>query len=136
MGIKGSSTTALVLSDVKTPVSTLLGEVGMGGKIALNTLNIGRFKLGAMCGGGMKLMVQEAVRYANERHQFGQPISNFGAIKAKLGEMAIKTWVGETMNYRTLGLLDAGLAALGDNADMDACARTIEDYAAECSIIK
>src|ERR687889_512404 len=136
MGIKGSSTTALVLSDVKTPVSTLLGEVGMGGKIALNTLNIGRFKLGAMCGGGMKLMTQEAVRYANERHQFGKPISSFGAIKAKLGEMAVRTWVGEALNFRTLGLLDAGLAALGPDADMDARSRTIEEYATECSIIK
>ena len=136
MGIKGSSTTALVLSDVKTPVSNLLGEVGMGGKIALNTLNIGRFKLGAMCGGGMKLMTQEAVRYANERHQFGKPISSFGAIKAKLGEMAVRTWVGESMNYRTLGLLDAGLAALGADASMLDKGRTIEEYATECSIIK
>ena len=136
MGIKGSSTTALVLSDVKTPVSNLLAEVGKGGKIALNTLNIGRFKLGAMCGGGMKLMTQEAVRYANERHQFGKPISSFGAIKAKLGEMAVRTWVGESMNFRTLGLLDAGLAALGDTKDMDAKMRAIEEYAAECSIIK
>src|SRR5918998_1456849 len=136
MGIKGSSTTALVLSDVKTPVSNLLGEVGMGGKIALNTLNIGRFKLGAMCGGGMKLMTQEAVRYANERHQFGKPISSFGAIKAKLGEMAVLTWVGEALNFRTLGLLDAGLAALGPDASMLDKARTIEEYATECSIIK
>ncbi|HYN84783.1 MAG TPA: acyl-CoA dehydrogenase family protein [Pyrinomonadaceae bacterium] len=136
MGIKGSSTTALVLADVKTPVSNLLGEVGKGHKIALNTLNIGRFKLGAMCLGGMKLMTQEAVRYANERHQFGKPISSFGAIKQKLGEMAARTWVGEAMVYRTLGLLDTGIAALGDDHDMDAKSRTIEDYAAECSIIK
>src|SRR5829696_3967831 len=68
MGIKGSSTTALVLSDVRTPVENLLGEVGKGHKIAFNVLNIGRFKLGAMCVGGMKLMVHESVRYANERH--------------------------------------------------------------------
>jgi alkylation response protein AidB-like acyl-CoA dehydrogenase len=136
MGIKGSSTTALVLSDVKTPASNLLGEIGKGHKIALNTLNIGRFKLGAMCLGGMKLMTQEAVRYANERHQFGKPISSFGAIKAKLGEMAVKTWVGEAMVYRTLGLLDAGILALGHDADMDAKMRAIEEYAPECSIIK
>src|SRR3954466_11698950 len=87
MGIKGSSTTALVLSDVRTPVENLLGEEGRGAKIAFNILNIGRFKLGAMCTGGMKLMAQEAVRYANERHQFGKAISNFGAIKTKLAEM-------------------------------------------------
>ncbi|MGH9968017.1 MAG: acyl-CoA dehydrogenase family protein [Pyrinomonadaceae bacterium] len=136
MGIKGSSTTALVLSDVKTPVENLLGEVGKGHKIAFNVLNIGRFKLGAMCSGGMKLMVHEAVRYANERHQFGKPISSFGAIKAKLAEMAIRTWVGESMIYRTLGMIEAGIGAVEDSKDMDARLRAIEEYAAECSIIK
>ncbi len=136
MGIKGSSTTALVLSDVRTPAENLLGEVGKGHKIAFNILNIGRFKLGAMCSGGMKLMVNEAVRYANERHQFGKSISSFGAIKAKLGEMAIRTWVGESMVYRTLGLIEAGIGAIEDDKDMDARLRAIEEYAAECSIIK
>lgn len=136
MGIKGSSTTALVLSDVKAPVENLLGEVGKGHKIAFNILNIGRFKLGAMCCGGMKLMVNESVRYANERHQFGKSISSFGAIKAKLGEMAIRTWVGESMIYRTLGMIEAGIGAVADNKDMDARLRAIEEYAAECSIIK
>ena len=112
MGIKGSSTTALVLSDVRTPVENLLGEVGKGHKIAFNILNIGRFKLGAMCVGGMKLMVNESVRYANERHQFGKPISSFGAIKSKLAEQAIRTWVGESMVYRTLGMIEAGIKAV------------------------
>ena len=136
MGIKGSSTTALVLSDVRAPVENLLGEVGKGHKIAFNILNIGRFKLGAMSLGGMKLMTHESVRYANERHQFGKSISSFGAIKAKLGEMAIRTWVGESMIYRTLGMIEAGIGALGDSKDMDARLRAIEEYAAECSIIK
>ncbi|MFN2510712.1 MAG: acyl-CoA dehydrogenase family protein [Pyrinomonadaceae bacterium] len=135
MGIKGSSTTALVLSDVKTPVENLLGEVGKGHKIAFNILNIGRFKLGAMCIGGMKLMVQESIRYANERHQFGKSISSFGAIKAKLAEQCIRTWVGEAMTYRTLGMIEAGIGAV-DSKDMDARLRAIEEYAAECSIIK
>jgi alkylation response protein AidB-like acyl-CoA dehydrogenase len=135
MGIKGSSTTALVLSDVRTPVENLLGEVGKGHKIAFNVLNIGRFKLGAMCIGGMKLMVHESVRYANERHQFGRSISSFGAIKAKLAEQAIRTWVGESMIYRTLGMIEAGVGAV-DAKDMDARLRAIEEYAAECSIIK
>jgi alkylation response protein AidB-like acyl-CoA dehydrogenase len=135
MGIKGSSTTALVLSDVRTPAENLLGEVGKGHKIAFNILNIGRFKLGAMCVGGMKLMVTESVRYANERHQFGKSISSFGAIKAKLGEAAIRTWVGESMTYRTLGMIEAGVNAV-DSKDMDARLRAIEEYAAECSIIK
>ena len=135
MGIKGSSTTALVLSDVRTPVENLLGEVGKGHKIAFNVLNIGRFKLGAMCVGGMKLMVHESVRYANERHQFGKSISSFGAIKAKLAEQAIRTWVGESMIYRTLGMIETGVGAV-DSKDMDARLRAIEEYAAECSIIK
>jgi alkylation response protein AidB-like acyl-CoA dehydrogenase len=135
MGIKGSSTTALVLSDVRTPVENLLGEVGKGHKIAFNVLNIGRFKLGAMCVGGMKLMVHESVRYANERHQFGKSISSFGAIKAKLAEQAIRTWVGESMIYRTLGMIEAGVGAV-DSKDMDARLRAIEEYAAECSIVK
>lgn len=135
MGIKGSSTTPLVLSDAKAPVENLLGEVGKGHKIAFNILNIGRFKLGAMCIGGMKLMVHESVRYANERQQFGKSISSFGAIKSKLGEMAIRTWVGEAMIYRTLGMIEAGIGAV-DTKDADGKLRAIEEYAAECSIIK
>src|SRR3954464_4869371 len=135
MGIKGSSTTALVLSDVRTPVENLLGEVGKGHKIAFNVLNIGRFKLGAMCAGGMKLMVHESVRSAHERHQFVKSSSSFGAIKAKLAEQAIRTWVGESMIYRTLGMIEAGIGAV-DSKDMDARLRAIEEYAAECSIVK
>ncbi|MDQ2974295.1 MAG: acyl-CoA dehydrogenase family protein [Acidobacteriota bacterium] len=133
MGIKGSSTTPLVLADAKAPVENLLGEVGKGHKIAFNILNIGRFKLGAMCIGGMKLMIHEAVRYANERQQFGKSISSFGAIKSKLGEMAIRTWVGESMTYRTLGMIED---AVSDTTDPDAKLRAIEEYSAECSIIK
>jgi alkylation response protein AidB-like acyl-CoA dehydrogenase len=133
MGIKGSSTTPLVLSDAKAPLENLLGEIGKGHKIAFNTLNIGRFKLGAMCIGGMKLMLHESIRYANERQQFGKSISSFGAIKSKLGEMAIRTWVGEAMIYRTLGMIEA---AIGDTTDPDAKMRAIEEYSAECSIIK
>src|SRR2546428_8072966 len=133
MGIKGSSTTSLILAEAKTPVENLLGEVGKGHKIAFNILNIGRFKLGAMCLGGMKLALAESVRYANERHQFGKSISSFGAIKSKLGEMAIRTWVGESMIYRTLGMIES---AISDTTDPDAKLRAIEEYSAECSIIK
>ncbi|MDT5062069.1 MAG: hypothetical protein QOH63_2528 [Acidobacteriota bacterium] len=133
MGIKGSSTRALILQDVRVPVENLLGEVGKGAKIAFNILNIGRFKLGASCVGGMKLMIHDSVRYANERHQFGKSISSFGAIKAKLAEMAIRTWVGEAMSYRTVGLIES---AIGDTKDPEAKLRSIEEYAAECSIIK
>ena len=133
MGIKGSSTTPLVLTDAKAPVENVLAEVGKGAKIAFNTLNIGRFKLGAMCVGGMKLMIHESVRYANERQQFGKPISSFGAIKSKLAEMAIRTWVGEAMTYRTLGMIED---AITDPSDPNAKLKAIEEYSAECSIIK
>ncbi|HKC65134.1 MAG TPA: acyl-CoA dehydrogenase family protein [Pyrinomonadaceae bacterium] len=133
MGIKGSSTRAVILQDARVPVENLLGEVGKGAKIAFNILNIGRFKLGAACCGGMKLMTTESTRYANERHQFGKSISSFGAIKAKLAEMAIRTWVGEAMTYRTVGLIES---AIGDVKDPNAKLKAIEEYAAECSIIK
>src|SRR5258708_38001921 len=136
MGIKGSSTTPLILADARTPVENLLGEIGKGHKIAFNILNIGRFKLGAMCLGGMKLAMQESRRYATKRQKFGKSISSFGAIKFKLGEMAIRTWVGEAMIYRTLGMIEAGLGAVADSKDMDARLKAIEEYAAECSIIK
>src|ERR1043166_9210168 len=136
MGIKGSSTTALALDNVRTPVENLLGEVGKGHKIAFNILNIGRFKLGAMCCGGMKLMTSEAVRYANERHQFGRPISAFGAIKRKLAEMAVRTWVGEAMIYRTLGLIESAINASAEAADPESKLRAIEEYAAERSAIQ
>jgi alkylation response protein AidB-like acyl-CoA dehydrogenase len=128
MGIKGSSTTSLVLNDAKVPRENLLGEIGMGHKIAFGILNIGRLKLGAMCVGSMKLMVQQSLRYANQRQQFGNSISSFGAIRAKLAEMAILTWVGEAMVYRTLGMIEAAIHANGANR-WDECA-------AECSIVK
>jgi hypothetical protein len=84
----------------------------------------------------MKLAMHESIRYANERQQFGKAISSFGAIKSKLGEMAIRTWVGEAMIFRTLGMIEGGLSAVKDSNDMDARLRAIEEYAAECSIIK
>lgn len=136
MGIKGSSTTALILADARTPVENVLGEIGKGHKIAFNILNIGRFKLGAMCNGGMKLMIHDAVRYANERHQFGKPISSFGAIRSKLAEMAIRTWIGESMVYRTLGMIEDTIHATSDGSSPEAKLQAIEEYAVECSIIK
>lgn len=142
LGIKGSSTRPLILNDVKTPVENVLGKVGDGAKIAFNILNIGRFKLGASCVGGMKLCITESVRYANERKQFGKSISSFGAIKHKLAEMAIKTWIGESMTYRTVGLIESAIEA-GGGSEADgspesskAKLRAIEEYATECSIIK
>jgi alkylation response protein AidB-like acyl-CoA dehydrogenase len=133
MGIKSSSTTPLILSDCKIPATNLIGNVGDGAKIAFNILNVGRFKLGASVTGGAKLAIHEAVRYANERRQFNKPISSFGAIKHKLAEMAIRTWVAESITYRTVGMIDA---LIGDGADNAKKLQSIEEYAVESSINK
>lgn len=133
MGIKSSSTTAVVLSDAKVPVGNLIGNVGDGAKIAFGVLNVGRFKLGASVTGGAKLAIHETVRYSNERHQFNKPISSFGAIKHKLAEMAIKTWVSEAITYRTVGMIDA---LIGDGADNSKKLKSIDEYAVESSINK
>jgi alkylation response protein AidB-like acyl-CoA dehydrogenase len=135
LGIKGSSTRSLILEDALVPVENLLGEPGIGHKIALNILNLGRFKLGASCVGGCKEAIHHAARYAAERYQFGQPIGHFGAIQHKLAEMVVRAWVGESMVYRTAGLLDRALqgSSYADPADI---LKRIEDYAVECSIIK
>jgi alkylation response protein AidB-like acyl-CoA dehydrogenase len=133
MGIKASSTTAVVLSDAKIPVGNLIGNVGDGAKIAFGVLNVGRFKLGASVTGGAKLAIHESVRYANERHQFNKPISSFGAIKHKLAEMAIKTWVSEAITYRTVGMIDT---LIGDKTDNETKLKSIDEYAVESSINK
>ena len=133
MGIKSSSTTPLILSDCKIPATNLIGNVGDGAKIAFNILNVGRFKLGASVTGGCKLAIHESVRYANERQQFNKPISSFGAIKHKLAEMAIRTWVAESITYRTVGMIDA---LIGDGADNAKKLQSIEEYAVESSINK
>lgn len=133
MGIKSSSTTPLILSDAKIPTTNLIGNVGDGAKIAFNILNVGRFKLGASVTGGAKLALTEAIRYANERHQFGKPISSFGAIKHKLAEMAIRIWVAESITYRTVGMIDS---LIGDGADNAKKMQSIEEYAVESSINK
>ncbi|MGB7069354.1 MAG: acyl-CoA dehydrogenase family protein [Pyrinomonadaceae bacterium] len=133
MGIKASSTTPLILSDAKIPSTNLIGNVGDGAKIAFNILNVGRFKLGASVTGGAKLAIHEAIRYANERQQFNKPISSFGAIKHKLAEMAIRTWVAESITYRTVGMIDS---LIGDGASDEKKLQSIEEYAVESSINK
>jgi alkylation response protein AidB-like acyl-CoA dehydrogenase len=135
LGIDGSSTTALMLEDCHVPVENVLGEIGRGHKIAFNVLNIGRLKLGARSVGTMKLSIQQSVQYAKERHQFGQAIANFGLIKHKLAQMMIRAYVGESILYRTLGMIDDAL----EHADKDDPAqvlRVLEQFAIECSIIK
>lgn len=134
MGIKSSSTTPLILSDCKVPVSNVIGEIGDGAKIAFNILNVGRFKLGASATGGMKLALHDAIRYANERQQFNVPISSFGAMKHKIAEMAIRTWVAESISYRTVGMIDALIGE--DGGDKEKKLRSIEEYSVESSINK
>ena len=134
MGLHGSSTTSLVLQDVHVPAGNLLGEVGKGHRVAFNVLNYGRFKLGALAGGGAVGAIGESARYAASRRQFGQPIANFGAIKHKLGEMVVRTYAVESMVFRTAGLIDAALA--DDVDDSGALLAALEEFAVESSILK
>jgi alkylation response protein AidB-like acyl-CoA dehydrogenase len=135
MGLHGSSTTSLVLQDAQVPADNVLGEIGKGHKVALNTLNFGRFKLGAMCSGGCRSALGEAARYAAARHQFGRPIANFGAIKHKLGEMLARTYALESLMYRTAGLIEAQRGD-GRGSDSGAVVRAFEEFAVEASIAK
>ena len=112
----------------------MLGEIGKGHKVALNTLNYGRFSLGAMCIGGARAAIADAATYAAQRRQFGQPIAAFGAIKHKLGEMIARTYAVESLVYRTAGLIDAALA--GSSHDGASIAQAFEEYAVEASIAK
>lgn len=135
LGIKGSSTTTIILENAMIPVENVLGEIGKGHKIAFNILNIGRFKLGAASVGGGKNILSVASKYANERKQFNKSISEFGLIQHKLAEMAIKTYVCESMTYRTSGLIDKYIDTIDKNNPLQVLG-AIEEYAAECSIIK
>jgi len=133
MGLHGSSTTPILLQDARVPDGQVLGEVGKGHKVALNTLNFGRFKLGAMCIGGCRNIIGESARYAVQRRQFNQPIAAFGAIKHKLGEMTARTFAIESLMYRTAGFIDGALATGHDGGLV---ARTFEEFAIESSIAK
>jgi alkylation response protein AidB-like acyl-CoA dehydrogenase len=135
LGLDGSSTTTLMLDNVSVPVENVLGTVGEGHKVALNILNIGRVKLGTRNMAGARLALDRAVAYAKERRQFGRAICEFGLIKQKLGEMAIRCYVGDAMVYRTLGDVDRALGAVAPN-DTRGTLRTIEAFAVECSINK
>jgi alkylation response protein AidB-like acyl-CoA dehydrogenase len=138
MGVHGTSTRAVIFEDVKVPAENVLGEVGRGHVVALNTLNLGRFKLGGACIGGAKTILAEAIRYAKQRVQFGKPIAEFGLIKHKIAEMVIRTYVTESMVYRTAGLIDQILHGIDPTAE-DAgqeTAKGIREYATECSVNK
>ena len=138
MGIKGSSTRQVFFENVETPVSNVLGEIGKGHLIAFNALNIGRFKLGVMAMGGCKEGIDMAVKYANERVQFGQPISGFGAMQYKIAEMSIRTLAIESASYRVSQLMQdhkEGLMASGESFER-ATLEAAKEYASECAIIK
>jgi alkylation response protein AidB-like acyl-CoA dehydrogenase len=138
MGVKGSSTRSVIFTDAKVPVENVLGKVGEGHIVALNTLNIGRFKLGAGCLGGAKIALQDAVTYAKQRVQFGKPIAEFGLIKHKIAEMAIRSFTMESMVYRTAALVDRILQRIDHHAEDVGIqmAKGIEEYAIEDSINK
>src|SRR5271155_5748363 len=138
LGIRGSSTAPLILNDCKVPIENVLGEIGKGHIIAFNILNVGRFKLGAMCVGGARMAFASAIGYARERKAFGKPISDFGLIREKLAQMAAAIYAAESMVYRTVGMMDVALSEV-DKSAADAAKQTlkaIEEYAVECSIIK
>jgi alkylation response protein AidB-like acyl-CoA dehydrogenase len=138
MGIRGSSTCPIIFNDCQVPVENLLGEIGKGHVIAFNILNIGRFKLGAMCVGGARVSMENAVGYAKQRKAFGKVIADFGLVREKLANMATLIYVGESLVYRTVGMMDAALNEI-DKSGADALKETrkaIEEYAVECSIIK
>ncbi|GAK08492.1 LOW QUALITY PROTEIN: butyryl-CoA dehydrogenase [Geomicrobium sp. JCM 19038] len=138
MGIKGSSTRTLLLEDAKVPKENVLGEIGRGHVIAFNILNVGRYKLGVGCVGGVKRTIELAATYASERKQFKTPIANFTAIQEKLGSMATKAYALESSIYRTGGLFEKNLGDLTDEeqADGEKVAKAIAEYAIECSLNK
>src|SRR5436305_391710 len=138
MGIRGSSTCPIILNDCQVPVENLLGEIGKGHLIAFNILNIGRFKLGAMCVGGGRVSLENAIGYAKQRKAFNKVIADFGLVREKIANMATLIYVGESLVYRTVALMDAALSEV-DKSTADAAKQTlkaIEEYAVECSIIK
>src|SRR2546425_8930893 len=138
MGIRGSSTCPIILNDCKVPAENVLGEIGKGHVIAFNILNVGRFKLGAMCVGGARVALENSVAYAKQRKAFGKVIADFGLVREKLANMAALIYVGESLVYRTVGMMDVALNEI-DKSAVDAAKETrkaIEEYAVECSIIK
>ena len=138
MGIRGSSTTPVNLENVPVPIENVLGEIGKGHQIAFNILNMGRLKLGAGCVGGCRFLVAEAVKWAKEREAFGHRIADFGLIKEKLGEMAIRTYAIESMSYRTTGMIENLLEGIDQGAATAArqILEALQQYAVECSILK
>ena len=138
LGIHSSSTRQVFFSDTKVPVENMLSERGGGFKIAMNALNVGRIKLAAACLDAQRRVITEAVKYANERVQFKTPIVKFGAIKAKLAEMATSAYAGESACYRAAKDIEDRIAIrqASGNTHQEAELKGVEEYAIECSILK
>ena len=137
MGIRGSSTVPLFFENAAIPTENLLHEIGRGHIVAFNTLNAGRFSLGAYCLGGSKKMLEVSSKYAKERTAFGKKLAEFGLIEAKLGEMAIRTYAVESMIYRSAGMIEAAVAIPSGGADkIQQAMQVLEEYAIESSISK
>lgn len=137
MGIKGSSTRQVILEDVKVPIENVVGDVGRGHVVAFNILNVGRFKLAAAAIGSAQLALEVTLKYAGERKQFGVPLSTFGAIQAKIAEVATQSYLAESVVYRTAGLMEEGFYGLDLTGDCrKEASKALEEYAIECSLNK
>jgi alkylation response protein AidB-like acyl-CoA dehydrogenase len=138
LGIRASSTRQVFYSDTVVPVENMLAGRGEGFKIAMNALNVGRIKLAAACLDSQRRVTSIAVNYANERKQFKTPISEFGAIKSKIAEMATNTYVGESASYRAAKNIEDRIAMreAAGNSHQEAELKGVEEYAIECSILK
>jgi butyryl-CoA dehydrogenase len=136
LGIRGSSTCPLVLSDCVIPAENLLGEAGKGHHIAFNILNVGRYKLGAATLGGARHTLRNALLYGKQRIAFGKPITSFGLIQEKIADTAAGIFAGEALVYRVVGAIDTALTTLAPDAPASEVQKRIEEYAVECSIVK
>ena len=137
MGIKGSSTRQVILEDVMVPVENIVGELGRGHVVAFNILNVGRFKLAAGAIGSAQVVLETALKYASERKQFGVSLNTFGAIQMKIAEIAVKTYMAESVVYRTSGLMQNGFHGLDLTSDCrKEAGKALEEYAIECSLNK
>ncbi len=137
MGIKGSSTVPIFFENCRVPRENLLHEIGRGHIVAFNILNVGRFNLGAYCLGGAKKVLEASAKYAKERTAFGKPIGEFGLVRAKLAEMAVRIYAVESMIFRSAGMIDAAMSVAGAAADKtQELMKVLEEYAIESSISK
>ncbi|WP_142827422.1 acyl-CoA dehydrogenase family protein [Planococcus soli] len=136
MGIKGSSTRAVIFEDCRVPVENLLGEIGKGHVIALNVLNLGRYNLGSACMGAAKYGLELTLKYTKERRQFGKAIAEFSATQEKLADMALRIYASESLQYRTAGYLEGALGSLYGSEDHGIIAKQLMEYAVECAVCK